>query len=317
MKTLILLLLISSTSIAYGWGFYGHKKINEIAIYTLPKPLFGFYKLHSIYIIEHAVDADKRRYRIAEEACRHYLDGDFYECCLPVDTIPKYYKDAVSKYTEDTVLAHGIVPWHIQTMMYRLTEAFKAKDINKILKNSADLGHYVADCHVPLHASSNYNGQKTNQVGIHGLWESRLPELFDKQYDYFTNIAVYSNDPLSQTWKAYSESFGLVDSVLKTEKRVSESFSLDQKYAFEMRGNVLTKVYSKDFSKAYHEAMGDMVEQRMRASIQLLGSFWYTCWVNAGQPDLDLKIEDSNPPEKPEEELPKEQEKMIGRQEGD
>lgn len=29
-----------------------------------------------------------------------------------------------------------------------------------------------------------------------------------------------------------------------------------------------------------------MVEQRMRQSIFAIASFWYTAWVNAGQPDL-------------------------------
>lgn len=268
------------------WGFYGHKKINEIAIYTLPKPLFAFYKLNAKYITEHAVDADKRRYIVEDEACRHYLDGDYYEHTAPIDTIPQFYKDAILKYGEDTVKAHGIVPWHIQTMMYRLTEAFKAKDFVKILKLSADLGHYVGDCHVPLHATSNYNGQKTNQVGIHSLWESRLPELFNNEYDLFTGLAIYSEHPVKATWMAYSQSFALVDSVLDIERKVSLKFSESKKYSFEKKGSNTLKVYSKEFSEAYHIALGTMVEDRMRASIILLGSFWYTCWVNAGQPDL-------------------------------
>ena len=29
-----------------------------------------------------------------------------------------------------------------------------------------------------------------------------------------------------------------------------------------------------------------MVERRMRQSIFTIASFWYTAWVNAGQPDL-------------------------------
>ncbi len=274
------------------WGFYGHKKINEIAIYTLPKPLFAFYKNNAAYIILHAVDADKRRYLIEDEACRHYLDGDFYERALPIDTIPFYYKEACLKYGEDTVKAHGIVPWHIQTMMYRLTEAFKTKDITQILKLSADLGHYVGDCHVPLHATSNYNGQKTNQVGIHGLWESRLPELFNREYDLFTGVAVYCDYPVKSTWKAYEESYGLVDSVLAMEKKVSKHFKPSKKYTFEKKGNTTIKVYSKEFSEAYQQAVGTMVEDRMRSSILLLGGLWYTCWVNAGQPDLtELKTD--------------------------
>jgi hypothetical protein len=31
-----------------------------------------------------------------------------------------------------------------------------------------------------------------------------------------------------------------------------------------------------------------MIERRMRQSIFTVASFWYTAWVNAGQPDLAL-----------------------------
>lgn len=133
MRLICLLFVFNFVQHIHAWGFYAHKLINETAIYTLPKPLFGFYKQYADYIKTHAVDADKRRYILNEEACRHYLDGDFYEKCIPIDTIPKYYKSACEKYGEDTVKQHGIVPWHINLMMYQLTEAFKEKNSNKIL----------------------------------------------------------------------------------------------------------------------------------------------------------------------------------------
>jgi hypothetical protein len=91
--------------------------------------------------------------------------------------LPRGWNEAAAKYTEDTLVKYGIVPWWIQTMHRRLTAAFKEKDGAKILKLSADIGHYIGDAHVPLHASSNHNGQHTGQHGIHGFWESRVPEL--------------------------------------------------------------------------------------------------------------------------------------------
>ncbi len=36
-----------------------------------------------------------------------------------------------------------------------------------------------------------------------------------------------------------------------------------------------------------------MVERRMRQSIFAVASFWYTAWVNAGQPDL-TKLSNKN-----------------------
>ena len=39
----------------------------------------------------------------------------------------------------------------------------------------------------------------------------------------------------------------------------------------------------------------------MRSSITSVGSFWYTCWMNSGQPDLD-KLEEIEMTEKEKEE---------------
>jgi hypothetical protein len=44
--------------------------------------------------------------------------------------------------------------------------------------------------------------------------------------------------------------------------------------------------YSAAYSKAYNTKLKGMVERRMRQSIYAIASFWYTAWVNAGQPDL-------------------------------
>ena len=75
------------------------------------------------------------------------------------------WDDAVAKFSEDTLQQYGIVPWWVQIMLHRLTDAFKEKNQAKILKLSAEIGHYIADAHVPLHANSNYNGQYDKSTG--------------------------------------------------------------------------------------------------------------------------------------------------------
>jgi hypothetical protein len=37
-----------------------------------------------------------------------------------------------------------------------------------------------------------------------------------------------------------------------------------------------------------------MVQRRMRSSILAVGSYWYSAWVDAGQPDLDKLIKQPN-----------------------
>ena len=271
------------------WGFFGHKKINELAIYTLPEELFGFYKANMDYLIDHSVDPDKRRYSVKGEAECHYIDLDRYitkEHPNPFENVPHRWDDAVAKFSEDTLRAHGIVPWHIYLMQQRLTTAFRNEDVNRILRLSAEIGHYIGDSHVPLHTTSNYNGQKTGQRGIHGFWESRIPELYFEDYDFFVGKAKYVKAPQTYIWDRIEESFAAVDSVLGFERDLTASFGEEKKYSYETRGQVNMKVYSQDFSKAYSNMLDGQIERRMKSAVISIGSFWYTAWIDAGQPDL-------------------------------
>lgn len=271
----------------YSWGFFAHRLINRGAVLCIPYPLTGFYKKHIHLLEEHATDPDNRRYLDPEEAPRHYIDFDRYES----DTVPLTWTKAVEKFTADTLHAHGIVPWHIQRMYYRLVKAFSEKNEAFILRTSADIGHYVADAHVPLHTTSNYNGQKTGQKGIHGFWESRLPELFSTEYDLLTGRAYYIEDIVSFSWQIVHESYSMKDSVLELEAKLNESFPSALKFTYEQRGRQEVKVQSREYAREYDNLLNRMVKRRMRSAILSVASIWYSAWVDAGQPDLNNEDE--------------------------
>ncbi len=72
-QIIILTLLLSCHSSFGGWGFFAHKKINRLAVFTIPdQDLFHFYKFHIDFLTEHAVDPDKRRYAVRGEAEKPY-----------------------------------------------------------------------------------------------------------------------------------------------------------------------------------------------------------------------------------------------------
>ena len=171
--------------------------------------------------------------------------------------------------------------------LYKLLNAFKNENLDQILSYSSDLGHYIADAHVPLHTTENYNGQLTGQRGIHGFWESRIPELKAEDYDYFVGRAKYIDSPIKSAWKVVYDSHMAVDSVLKFEAELSKKFPEDRKYAYENRGNLMLKVYSLEYTNRYDLMIKGQVERRMRESITMVGSLWYTAWVNAGKPNLE------------------------------
>lgn len=285
-KLLPALLCLLSSLPCFSWGFYAHRQINYYAVFLLPPEMLVLYKPHIDFLAEHATDPDKRRYAVTQEGPRHFIDIDRYGT-YPYDSLPRRWTDAVARYSADTLNRHGIVPWWLQTMLIRLTDAFREKNQVKILKYSAEIGHYLADAHVPLHASSNHNGQLSGQTGIHGFWESRIPELLAaRDWDFFIGKAGYIKNPASFIWARVLESAAAADTVLRYEKELSRQFPASQKFSYENRNGQIIRQYSAAYTRAYDEKLQGMVERRMRQSIYSVASFWYTAWVNAGQPDL-------------------------------
>jgi len=281
-------LLFAVLMLNSGWGFFGHEQINRLAIFTLPPEMIGFYKKHLDYLMTASVNPDRRRYAVKEEAPRHYIDLDEYGDSAAWK-LPKFWSVAVDSIGEETLQQHGVVPWHIPRMVHQLRDAFFIQDVDRILRCSAELGHYVADANVPLHTTSNHNGQLTGQHGIHGFWESRLPELFSSGYSYVVGKADYVNDPQERAWLAVRQAHRCVDSVLRLEKELTLSVGAG-KYNYETKGKQTIRVYSQSFSRQYHEQLAGMVERQMRASIKMTADLWYTAWVDAGQPDLNRLI---------------------------
>lgn len=281
---LLLILLISLSS----WGFYAHKLINQKAIHSLPVEIASLFKAHQEYLIEHATDPDKRCYIDTLESPRHFIDvDDLHE---EVDSIPIHWSAAAAKFSELRLRAVGIIPWQIERTYKNLRDALGNGDLQKILRYAADLGHYIGDAHVPLHTTKNYNGQYTNQVGIHAFWETRLPERFAPTYNFWIGRATYVHSPLEEAWNIIKESHALIDSVLLLEKTLHHEFPSDRKYAYVVRNGSLQKNYAEAYTKAYHDRLNGMVERRMRASIRRIANYWYSAWVDAGQPDLSKLV---------------------------
>jgi len=282
-------LLLLPPATGGGWGFAAHRTINRNAVFLLPPAMIGFYKRHIAWLEAHAVDPDKRRYAIPEEGPRHYIDLDRYGPA-PYRSLPRDWQQAVRTFGEDSLLRHGILPWWVDRMQYRLTRAFRDADAAAVLKLSADIGHYISDGHVPLHACSNHNGQFTGQQGIHGFWESRIPERHGAGFDFVIPRASHLADPAGYFWKRLLESAAAADTVLRIERELSHRLPPDSRYAYETRNGLVVRQYASGYTDAYHRALDGMVERRMRQSIHTVASFWYTAWVDAGQPDLDTLL---------------------------
>ncbi len=348
------------------WGFYGHKKINRMAVFTLPPEMMYFFKKNIEFLTDHAPDPDRRKYIDLHEAVKHYIDIDYWGT-YPFADLPRKWTNAMTKYVEiyavsgkekalifgpeineirnDTLYGNnlkcsfskyrkfiskevaayileqdisftvdsvshwlgldlslfegakihveehfsqeGIVPYHLYHYYFALVHAFEERNPKKILRRANDIGHYIADASVPLHTTKNYNGQLTNQIGIHAFWENRIPELLgDNEFDYIVGKAQYIENIRDFFWSIVLKSHSLKDKVLDAEKKVSLEFPDNEKYEFVERNGVVTRVQSEKYTRAFNREMNGMVEMRMRDAIKALGDTWYSAWIDAGQPDL-------------------------------
>ena len=288
--TLIALSALVVAFLAISWGVIGHERINRAAVLALPAPLQTFFYNHIDYITQESTVPDLRRNVLNDkmEPSRHYFDMENFG---DVATFPKTIEEARKKYDDKFLDKNGVLPWHIQDMMTKLTKAFKDKRKNEILFIAADLGHYIADAHMPLHTSDNHDGQNTNQKGIHSLWESRLPELFVKDYKLNVPQGKYLENVDAAIWELMADTHSLVEPLLAADKKLRTATAENKMYVTDANGVVLKNkyggvLYSDEYAAKFHMELNGMVENQMKKAITVTASFWYTAWVNAGKPDL-------------------------------
>lgn len=275
LKLLTIFTFLIITPILQSWGSYGHERINRSAVLSLPTPIVKFYYNHIDFITQGSSVPDLRRNLIDDtwEDSRHYFDLENFG---NPDSIPSTLSEAKKKYGEEFLKKNGILPWHIQELMSKLTKAFKEKRKMEILFLSTEIGHYVGDAHTPLHTTVNYDGQLTGQDGIHSAWESRIPKLHGENYNYYSGQAKFIENIEQEVWKTISESNKLVNVLLTADKSLREQFS-----------NTSGDVYKNDeYIAKYNQMIDGMVEKQIVLASQAAASFWYTAWVNAGKPDL-------------------------------
>ncbi len=286
-KTSLLLAACVMMVVLGSWGFFSHKTIHQLAIYGLPSSLQRFMASNLDYLVANSIRPDLRRKEDPKEDTKHFIDADAPPFGKEgFDNIPENWQDAVKKYSEDTLRKYGTVPWEVLLIQAKLTHAFRHKLKDSILFYAADLGHYISDAHVPLHTSFNYDGQLTNQKGLHSLWESAVPETNVKAYHLFQKSkAHYLKNPQAEIFQVLRASNAMLPQVFGEEIKASEGFTDATKFQrSEKFGG--RKTFSPAFVKAYAEHLGDSVNERILQAARCTADFWFTAWVNAGRPDL-------------------------------
>ncbi len=268
---LLSLLLISSQSI-FPWGNKGHKLISKMSVDFLPPEMKAF-KAWRDYLEEHAPDPDYRKRTDKTESPKHFIDIDYYKEFLNGNMVENE-DSLIAEYGEKEVIHQGILPWATLQTFENLTKAFKEKDKELALRYAADLGHYVADGHQPMHTVVNYNGQLTGQKGVHSRYEIKMVDahLNELEKSFRPVSASYVNDPLKYIFNYISDANSVCDVLFNADS-----------LAFKQTNSRRSKQYYNLmwFRTKY------ITEIQFNNAAEDFAALIYTAWVNGGRPDFN------------------------------
>ncbi len=274
---LFLSLLLGATSSlpSFGWGLEGHQIINAQAMANLPEPLRSYFLEHRDFILENACAADDRKSLDPDEAPKHYMDIDYYDQ-YPFKGVSHDLDGLIAKYGKITVKRQGILPWAIAQTLERLTAQMKAGD-ERVWLTAADLAHYIADAHQPLHTTKDYDGRDFKTRGVHARFEETLV-LFFWEEGYFRPFAVQSiDDPLETAFQIVLESYSWVEKLFQADV---EAQKVGSKHSLDKEGYWLA---------FWENGAGEAIIDRFNRAAFYVASFWYTAWIEAGRPELAAK----------------------------
>jgi len=265
-----LLITLNFTS-AFAWGKKAHKLVNTKAIELLPDEM-NLMKSWKDNIGEHASDPDIRRDNDKTEWPKHFIDIDYYPEFLDGKMI-KDKSQLFNLYGEETVVKMGLLPWATVETYNNLRKSFIEKNRDKVLIYASDLGHYVADGHQPFHTILNYDGQLTDQKGIHGRYESEMVN------SYIDQIA---SSIKAQNVEYVSEPLNYIFDYLTASNSFAPVIFYADKIAYEQADSHGSDDY---YRLMWFRTKYFTIDQLSNAS-GVLASLIYSAWIDAGKPDL-------------------------------
>jgi hypothetical protein len=268
------LTLLSLIFLLCSWGEKGHQKINSTAPQFFPSGLNKFHGWSEILSL-HGSDPDNRRKLDPTEGIKHYIDFDGYDDFVKTHKIVEGKDEAFNKYGTEFIKKNGTLPWVTDSVYHVLVKEFKAKDWSKVVLSAADLGHYVGDGHMPLHLTLNYDGQLTQQKGIHNRYESKM-------FGLYTDSITVKRSRLHKVKNVQRYVFDYMYSNFKYK----DSLLNADKYAYEKANNEYNDLY---YEILWHNTKA-FTDRMIRSSSKSLAELIRMAWIEAGRPRVPKEI---------------------------
>lgn len=269
---LVLLVFLTLPGAAFAWGPAAHRAVNNWAVNTLPPEIRQFFGANRQYLIDHANDPRQWMETDPYERKRHYMYLDKYGV-FPYLELPHVFIEARQRYGLRRINRDGLLPWHVGEYSLRLTNALKEENWEEAKLVAAALGHYVADTRNPLHTSSNYDGQESRQLGLEVRFGTQLVDRYQGFIMFRPGRAEKIDDPTEYAFDAVIEANTWVNRIIYADRRAVEGL----------------RDYNEDFYDRFYATIGTVVARELNNAAHDVGSYWYTAWLNAGQPQLPAR----------------------------
>lgn len=252
------------------WGEKVHRKINLSCVEFFPKELNQL-KVWAPILADHGSDADFRKKDDKNEFVKHFIDIDNYDDFNNNHRIEENFEKACLKYGKVKVMKEGTLPWVTDSTYNVLVQNFKTADWDQAVLTAADLGHYVGDGFMPLHIAANYNGQLSNQTGIHRRYEETMIDRHIDDIQFKTSTCYKVENVQSYIFNFLYSNHSYVKSLLQADD-----------YAYKLAGNQYNEIYYESLWARSSLFTNRLLEEASKTLAGLI----YTAWLEAGKPNL-------------------------------
>ncbi|MFC1619013.1 S1/P1 nuclease [Candidatus Neomarinimicrobiota bacterium] len=267
----------------WGWGSKVHRLINDQAVGLLPDSVGAYFQHHRDWIVALSTDADQRRRYDRSGAPYHYIDLEYYGE-FPYADIPADRQAAVEKYGAENLEAWGSLPWHTAAIASALKDAFERGEWERAVVLAADLGHFVADGHQPLHTTVNYDGRDSGNNGIHALFETNMVDRFLDEYSWVNAWIEPIEDPATYLLGCVNEAHQELPELLRADRLARVPLSKKEKRILAEGYSAGQEAIPAQYLEQLYKDTGDMVWRQISLASVRLASLWYWAWAQAGKP---------------------------------
>ena len=264
----LLVVFLSSPRLASAWGQQGHKIVNAAAVENLPEPLRSYFRSRKAFLVDHAVDPDRLAKENAAELRHHYTEVESYDS-YPFETFRRQFVGE-RRPPNPLQISHGDSLWQIERFTFLLADAMRRRRWDQADLAAVFAAHYACDLTQPLHTIVNYDGQLTNQTGLHSRFETGLVRALSAQWILKPQPPVQDADLRARIFVEYLESY-----------RHSQLIFAGDRLAVFGRN-----YHDPEFFRAFDNILGLLARKRLEAAVSFVSSLWYTAWIRAERPQL-------------------------------